>query len=199
MMNGTSIRSDELQEYYDQIQFIFQWRTYSPSSGKPPWGTFLTEDAPRVVFLLWWGKLTKRRSRRFARKLQSTNTVLVPEPPPEVPSDSSFRKRNNPTQGGVISFWWGKLDSDQRSQRQQIYSLPPLATREFPRLTALFGHLQSIPQSAAFCQHVFKKSRKSRKTFRAFAVEYGFSFPFTSRCASLLAAIYVSCALSCAE
>ena len=32
----------------------------------------------------------------------------------------------------LSDFWWGKLDSDQRSQRQQIYSLPPLATREFP-------------------------------------------------------------------
>ena len=31
-------------------------------------------------------------------------------------------------------FWWGKLDSDQRSQRQQIYSLPPLAAREFPHM-----------------------------------------------------------------
>ncbi len=29
-------------------------------------------------------------------------------------------------------FWWGKVDSDHRSRRQQIYSLPPLAAREFP-------------------------------------------------------------------
>ena len=27
-------------------------------------------------------------------------------------------------------FWWERVDSDHRSQRQQIYSLPPLATRE---------------------------------------------------------------------
>ena len=33
-----------------------------------------------------------------------------------------------------LFFWWGKLDSDQRSRRQQIYSLPPLAAREFPHM-----------------------------------------------------------------
>ena len=27
-------------------------------------------------------------------------------------------------------FWWERVDSNHRSQRQQIYSLPPLATRE---------------------------------------------------------------------
>ena len=27
-------------------------------------------------------------------------------------------------------FWWGGVDSDHRSETQQIYSLPPLATRE---------------------------------------------------------------------
>ena len=26
--------------------------------------------------------------------------------------------------------WWERVDSNHRSQRQQIYSLPPLATRE---------------------------------------------------------------------
>ena len=27
-------------------------------------------------------------------------------------------------------FWWERVDSDHRSETQQIYSLPPLATRE---------------------------------------------------------------------
>ncbi len=30
--------------------------------------------------------------------------------------------------------WWGKVDSNHRSRRQQIYSLSPLATREFPHI-----------------------------------------------------------------
>ena len=28
------------------------------------------------------------------------------------------------------AFWWERMDSNHRSRRQQIYSLPPLATRE---------------------------------------------------------------------
>ena len=29
-------------------------------------------------------------------------------------------------------FWWGGVDSNHRSNKQQIYSLSPLATREPP-------------------------------------------------------------------
>ena len=39
-----------------------------------------------------------------------------------------LKKRNTRTFARV--FWWEMVDSDHRSQRQQIYSLPPLATRE---------------------------------------------------------------------
>ena len=31
-------------------------------------------------------------------------------------------------------FWWKRVDSNHRSRRQQIYSLPPLATRELFRI-----------------------------------------------------------------
>ena len=31
-------------------------------------------------------------------------------------------------------FWWGKMDSNHRRHCQQIYSLSPLATREFPHI-----------------------------------------------------------------
>ena len=34
-------------------------------------------------------------------------------------------------------FWWGMVDSDHRSQWQQIYSLPPLAAREIPLIMRL--------------------------------------------------------------
>ena len=38
-----------------------------------------------------------------------------------------------------ISYvWWGKVDSNHRSDKQQIYSLSPLATREFPHMKLLF-------------------------------------------------------------
>ena len=38
----------------------------------------------------------------------------------------------------LVDFWWGKVDSNHRSRRQQIYSLPPLATREFPHIQFAF-------------------------------------------------------------
>ena len=31
-------------------------------------------------------------------------------------------------------MWWGKVASNHRSYKQQIYSLSPLATREFPHM-----------------------------------------------------------------
>ncbi len=31
-------------------------------------------------------------------------------------------------------FWWERVDSNHRSRRQQIYSLPPLATREHSQI-----------------------------------------------------------------
>ena len=34
----------------------------------------------------------------------------------------------------VFRLWWERVDSNHRSQRQQIYSLPPLATRELSHI-----------------------------------------------------------------
>ena len=41
----------------------------------------------------------------------------------------------------VLDFlWWGRTDSNHRSETQQIYSLSPLATRELPHMyLARFG------------------------------------------------------------
>ena len=33
-------------------------------------------------------------------------------------------------------FWWERVDSNHRSETQQIYSLPPLATRELSHIGA---------------------------------------------------------------
>ena len=33
-----------------------------------------------------------------------------------------------------VRIWWGKVDSNHRRHCQQIYSLSPLATREFPHM-----------------------------------------------------------------
>ena len=42
------------------------------------------------------------------------------------------QKRDTPF--GVSLFWWGRTDSNHRSETQQIYSLSPLATRELPHI-----------------------------------------------------------------
>ena len=45
---------------------------------------------------------------------------------------SNKNKKPNPIGFGVFAFAWGKVDSNHRRRCQQIYSLSPLATREFP-------------------------------------------------------------------
>ena len=39
----------------------------------------------------------------------------------------------------LTMLWWGRTDSNHRSETQQIYSLPPLATRELPHLELHVG------------------------------------------------------------
>ena len=43
----------------------------------------------------------------------------------------------------IQDFWWGRTDSNHRSETQQIYSLSPLATRELPHIQ-LFGRLSEL-------------------------------------------------------
>ena len=58
-----------------------------------------------------------------------------------LPFESTLHK--NPYQAKAPSHkdgafaWWGKVDSNHRRHCQQIYSLSPLATREFPHIRLL--------------------------------------------------------------
>ena len=54
--------------------------------------------------------------------------VQIPQPRPFSPLIDLGEKRQPLT--GSPFFWWERVDSNHRSRRQQIYSLPPLATRE---------------------------------------------------------------------
>ena len=49
---------------------------------------------------------------------------------------AAFRihKKSKKTSFRLSNCWWGKVDSNHRRHRQQIYSLSPLATREFPHI-----------------------------------------------------------------
>ena len=46
-------------------------------------------------------------------------------------------KKNVPDSKIRHIIWWGMVDSNHRRQRQQIYSLSPLATREIPHNISL--------------------------------------------------------------
>ena len=46
-------------------------------------------------------------------------------------------KKNVPDSKIRHIIWWERVDSDHRSETQQIYSLPPLATRELLRMNLL--------------------------------------------------------------
>ena len=57
---------------------------------------------------------------------------------------TSFKKRTFVGKQKCVFCWWERVDSDHRSQWQQIYSLPPLAAREIPHILgstwwSLFG------------------------------------------------------------
>ena len=43
-------------------------------------------------------------------------------------------KKNVPDSKIRHIIWWGKMDSNHRRHCQQIYSLSPLATQEFPHM-----------------------------------------------------------------
>ena len=51
-------------------------------------------------------------------------------------------------------FWWGRTDSNHRSETQQIYSLSPLATRELPHIL-----LRSVEQNSRIITRNLKLSR----------------------------------------
>ena len=52
---------------------------------------------------------------------------------------TSFKKRTFVGRQKCVFCWWGMVDSDHRSQWQQIYSLPPLAAREIPHMELVIG------------------------------------------------------------
>ena len=56
-------------------------------------------------------------------------------------SDIICRKANIIAKSSLLSqgafCWWGKVDLNHRSHRQQIYSLPHLAALEFPHIYLL--------------------------------------------------------------
>ena len=55
-------------------------------------------------------------------------------------------KKNVPDSKIRHIIWWRRMDSDHRSETQQIYSLPPLATRELLQIYKAKSPFIELPQ-----------------------------------------------------
>ena len=56
----------------------------------------------------------------------------------------------------AFRFEWGKVDSNHRRRCQQIYSLSPLATREFPQILVFLANRYIIAQCRLFVNRVLQ-------------------------------------------
>ena len=59
-------------------------------------------------------------------------------------------KKNVPDSKIRHIIWWERVDSDHRSETQQIYSLPPLATRELLQIELWSWWTDSNPRPADY-------------------------------------------------
>ena len=64
--------------------------------------------------------------------LAPTSKILKP---------ATFYKKIGASDAKLAPTWWGMVDSNHRRHCQQIYSLSPLATREFPHIRLLHEKL----------------------------------------------------------
>ena len=98
-------------------------------------------DAKHLVFC-WWGRTD---SFAFSFPWGMKIEVLMPSSRHQATvhrtvafwifesiHPSSTTKNRHPC--GQRFLWWGRTDSNHRSETQQIYSLSPLATRELPHI-----------------------------------------------------------------
>ena len=89
------------------------------------------EDGFVCIFIPLWGmkiKVLTPSSRRQATVPRTVafwifESALQPS-----------KRTKRPIQKGLVFLWWGRTDSNHRSETQQIYSLSPLATRELPQI-----------------------------------------------------------------
>ena len=131
---------DDIHATRDDIPLLSQWIKKSTCSRKS---------------IFWWERVDTLRPHRFDRfgrcpkrfavleTSQIQNVIahfgLLRRTPLLVVLISPFQPQNKkPTFLGWFLFWWERVDSNHRSRRQQIYSLPPLATREHSHIKLYF-------------------------------------------------------------
>ena len=67
------------------------------------------------------------------------------------------------------TFWWGKVDSNHRSRRQQIYSLPHLTALEFPHMKFGAGGRIRTPDLLITNQLLYQLSYTSSSNSRIYS------------------------------
>ena len=72
------------------------------------------------------------RSEYFTRRRRISHFAVIFH----LPARANFVEKSTLARA---FFWWERVDSDHRSHRQQIYSLPPLATRERSHMELVNG------------------------------------------------------------
>ena len=97
------------------------------------WNNFLTEIVKYLpsVDVKWNSPST------FAKQIFHSGAISHGEAIFHSPKANFVEKKHLLSQ--VLFFWWERVDSDHRSQWQQIYSLPPLAAREIPQMELVIG------------------------------------------------------------
>ena len=106
----------------------------------------IIKNRPIGRFLFWWERVDTLRRCDFDRSERCPKSLPYSRLWQSQKAIAPFGLRRRPTFGGPhlnltstkqktdllvgFLFWWERVDSDHRRQSQQIYSLPPLATRE---------------------------------------------------------------------
>ncbi len=118
---------------------------------------YLIDISPLIRLLILWPMLCMGRWIRRLRAATAVATVhrTVAESRFSNPSSQMPIPEKDRYLSITVFFWWGRTDSNHRSDTQQIYSLSPLATRELPHIQlARLEPVDGLGKSR--CQPVFE-------------------------------------------
>ena len=88
-----------------------------------------------AVFIM--GEFPSGQRGQTVNLLAVLSVVQIHLPPPCKKALLSGRQK-------CVFCWWEMVDSDHRSETQQIYSLPPLATREISHMKSTVWTLELV-------------------------------------------------------
>ena len=138
--------------YLHALEFLSRWKkSNSPTIGKLLRNKFSVKEYSKAqlcgkkrVFAVKWSP-QQRENRNllsiFYLALQSVSSSctfyfrnLIADTEVGTKMGTTDKQKALKSCDFKAFYWWGKVDSNHRSHWQQIYSLSPLATREFPHI-----------------------------------------------------------------